>query len=223
MTDEDKERLAREKNHYRKVSTGNLLSLSLSTSSRLQQSQQTNLPAEAKHGEEKKAYGNRNKSYVTISSEQIHQEYNSKSLETFFLLHISHLMLSICLSLAEISKNGKINKAGTQKRNKGAKETEKKRKKVKQNAGCSHSERHRKQQKKARLISLPSSASKQACRSFDAASQAWQEAYRSLDTHLSQARQACRSFDKHLEHGKSTRKQAATSIKAKKKRRRIWN
>jgi hypothetical protein len=62
------------------------------------------------------------------------------------------------------------------------------------------------------LISLPSFASKQACRSFDAASQAWQEAYWSLDTHLSQARQACRSFDKHLEHGKSTRKQAATSL-----------
>jgi hypothetical protein len=62
------------------------------------------------------------------------------------------------------------------------------------------------------LISLPSSAGKQACRSFDAASQAWQEAYWSLDTHLSQARQACRSFDKHLEHGKSTRKQAATSL-----------
>ncbi len=92
---------------------------------------------------------------------------------------------------------------------------EKKRKKVKQNAGCSHSETHRTQQKKARLISLPSSASKQACRSFDAASQAWQEACRSLDTHLSQARQAYRSFDKHLEHGKSTRKQTTTSIKAK--------
>jgi hypothetical protein len=38
MTDEDKERLAREKNRYRKASKGNLLSLSLSTSSRLQQS-----------------------------------------------------------------------------------------------------------------------------------------------------------------------------------------
>ncbi len=52
------------------------------------------------------------------------------------------------LSLAEISKNGKINKAGAQKRNKGAKETKKKRKKVFKNAGRSHSERHRKQQKK---------------------------------------------------------------------------
>jgi hypothetical protein len=91
------------------------------------------------------------------------------------------------LSFAEISKDNKINKADTQKRNKGAKETEKKRKKVKQNAGCSHSETHRIQQKKARLISLPSSTGKQACR----------------------------SFDKHVEHGKSTKKQAATSIKAK--------
>ncbi len=103
--------------------------LSLSTSSRLQQSQQTKLLAEAKHGEEKKAHGNRNKSYVTISSEQIHQEYNSKSLEMFFLLYISHLMISFCISLAEISKNGKINKANTQKRDKGAKETERKGKK----------------------------------------------------------------------------------------------
>jgi hypothetical protein len=102
------------------------------------------------------------------------------------------------LSLAEISKDGKINKAGTQKCNKEAKEIEKKRKKVKQNAGCSHSETHMTQQKKARLISLPSSAGKQACQSLDAASQAWQEAYRSLDTHLSQARQACWSFDKQI-------------------------
>jgi hypothetical protein len=70
--------------------------------------------------------------------------------------------LSLCLSLTEIWTNGKINNAGTQKRNKGAKETEKKRKKVKQNAGCSHSERRSTQQKKARLISPPSSAGKQA-------------------------------------------------------------
>jgi hypothetical protein len=99
MTDEDKEGLAREKNRYRKASTGiYYLSLSLSTSSRLQQSQQTNPPAEAQHGEEKKAHGNRNKSYVTISSEQIHQEYNSKSLEMFFLLYISHFLLSLSLS-----------------------------------------------------------------------------------------------------------------------------
>jgi hypothetical protein len=95
MTDEDKEGLAREKNRYRKASTGIYY---LSTSSRLQQSQQTNPPAEAQHGEEKKAHGNRNKSYVTISSEQIHQEYNSKSLEMFFLLYISHFLLSVSLS-----------------------------------------------------------------------------------------------------------------------------
>jgi len=51
-----------------------------------------------------------------------------------------HTFCSLSLSLSEISKNGKINKAGAQKRNKGAKETEKKRKKVFKNAGRSHSE-----------------------------------------------------------------------------------
>ncbi len=84
MTDEDKKKTGKREKPLPKGFNRKFLSLSLSTSSRLQQSQQTNLLAEAKHGEEKKAHGNRNKSQVTISSEQIHQEYNSKSLEMFF-------------------------------------------------------------------------------------------------------------------------------------------
>jgi hypothetical protein len=118
MTDEDKERLTREKNRYRKASTGYLLSLSLYTSSRLQQSKQTNLPAEAKHGEEKKAHGNRTKSYVTISSEQIHQEYNSKSLRMFFLLYISHLMHSFSLSLSQGNLEERQNQQRSQRNGK---------------------------------------------------------------------------------------------------------
>jgi hypothetical protein len=113
MTDEDKEGLAREKNRYRKASTGIYY---LSTSSRLQQSQQTNPPAEAQHGEEKKAHGNRNKSYVTISSEQIHQEYNSKSLEMFFLLYISHFLLSLSRGNLEERKNQQSRRTKTQQR-----------------------------------------------------------------------------------------------------------
>jgi hypothetical protein len=113
MTDEDKEGLAREKNRYRKASTGIYY---LSTSSRLQQSQQTNPPAEAEHGEEKKAHGNRNKSYVTISSEQIHQEYNSKSLEMFFLLYISHFLLSLSRGNLEERKNQQSRRTKTQQR-----------------------------------------------------------------------------------------------------------
>jgi hypothetical protein len=113
MTDEDKEGLATEKNRYRKASTGIYY---LSTSSRLQQSQQTNPPAEAEHGEEKKAHGNRNKSYVTISSEQIHQEYNSKSLEMFFLLYISHFLLSLSRGNLEERKNQQSRRTKTQQR-----------------------------------------------------------------------------------------------------------